>query len=272
LVQLCVVDYLGYAIRWDRSISLLFWFLFFKSGIDLLIPTLFFSDTISEKGTAGKNHDGLDTNRKLIISGALITASFIPFSRLITSPQTSPTQLWMSFNFVFVITSVLIILKEHPLISGYSEMIGSLVMTFFIPYFMNILHGILHTRFLIFTSLSFFLLTSAVLIMRNIMDSSKNANRFQNSIIQSMDIRSIFIIIFLLLFAGLTSLFLLPFLGFGISLMPDILVAIPLVASITVLLRKIYLENRGNFQDAFLIAQILLISVILILLIKTRIN
>ena len=54
--------------------------------------------------------------------------------------------------------------------------------------------------------------------------------------------------------------------------MPEILIAIPMVASITVILWEIYLENRGNFQDAFLMVQILLIIGNLILFIKTRIN
>lgn len=269
LVQLSVVDFLGYAIRWDRSISFLLWFLFFKSGIDLLIPALFYANTKPVKKLAGESQDDLDDTRKLVISGVLIVVSFIPFSRLITSPLSS---MWMQFNLVFTMTSVLIIFREHPLISRYSELVGSFLMTFLVPYYMIILHGISHNRFFVFSSLPFFFIASAVLIMRNVSNFLKDRDRFLTGILHWIEMRSIFFLVLSLVIAGLTSIIVLPLLGMGISLMPEILITIPVLVGITLNLRKIYLENRGNFQDAFFLTQILLFAGNLILLLKTRLN
>ena len=267
LVQLGVVDFLGYAIRWDRTISFLLWFLFYKSGIDLLIPTLFFGRPGAGKKLAGDSQNDMDDTRKLVISGVLIADSFIPFSRLIISPQ---TLIWMQFNLAFTITSVLIIFREHPLISRYSELTGSFLMTFLAPYFVDILHAIPHNRFLIFTSLPFFFIAFAFLIMKNIRSSTRNGLRSETGMITWMETRPVFIFIFSLIFAGLISLIVPPLFGVGISLWPEILITIPLAIGIAYQLRKTYLENRGNFQNALFLGQILLVAGNLILLIKTR--
>lgn len=269
LVQLSIVDFLGYTIRWDSSIGFFLWFLFFKTGIDLLIPTLFFAHIRPGKKLAGDSQRNLDDARKLAISWVLIAVSFIPYSRLITSPQTS---IWMQFNLVFTMSSVLIIFREHPLFSRYSELTGSFLMTFLVPYCVNILHGISHNPFFIFTSPSFFFIASAVLIMRNIRSYSRNGLRSQTGLINWLEMKPVFFLIISLIFAGLSSFIVLPLFGVGISLWPEILITIPLAIGIVRYLRKTYLESSGNFQIAFSLAQILLIAGNLILLIKTQFN
>jgi len=272
LLQVNVIDYLNYSVRWDLTIKFLIWIFFFQSGIDLLIPTLYASaDDLKGKieHENSKKAGGLSYRNKEVIAVILISVSFIPFSHLVSARQSF---LWIEFSLLASLISVFLIFREHPTVSRYSELSGSFMATFLVPFLINILHAIPHNRLSTFTSLPFFFFVCVVLIMRNTKNFIYEKSHCQVGLIQWMDIRSIFIMVLALMGAGFMSFLLLPIMGIGISMLPEILVSIAVGFGVFWNLRKIYLENKNRFQDVYILCLILLAINILIFVLKIRIN
>ncbi len=271
LLQAGVVNSLNFPVRWNFIIKFLYWIIFFKAGLDLLFLVLRKSDYGDQEWRYQKNVNNYEfwQQKKLTIVAILIIVSLISFSQLISIKQSFTL---FQLNLTFLLISVFLMFRDYGNFRYYSELLDAFFITFMIPYLVNILHAVPSNRLFIFSTLPFLFFVCAVFIMRSIKNHLINYPRMRSGIILLLDVRTIFVLVISLMCAGFITIFSLQIMGLGVSLMPEILISIPVGAGAVWYIRNTYMKNGGNFNAAFFLSHFLLFLILIIVLLNTIVN
>ena len=260
LLNLGIVKKSNIEIDFNLVRLFIFWLVLTKAGIDLLFIDIDvfwrdFSGELNSKTNSFYKDRSLFKEYISFISTMLILSSLIPFSQLFLLKRVAGFEY--SNIFLLVFYGLILIQKTHA-ISQYDEMIESFLVTFIIPAFVVFLHQQSMDILLIFTSFPFFLLTYALLVMRNISYIKVNVSFVRNGILTVLDMVIVFFIIVVLVVSGSVSIIILPLIGVGVSLFPEIAFLFFLTPGFVLMLLKSI--NKGNryFENAFLLLQVII--------------